>query len=164
MKSIIQLGCQIIFSARSLRSSLPLLLMVLACAMAGCGDGRPALFPARGRVEFTSGQPVRNASIEFVPRSGGPSPRARIDAQGRFELGTYASADGAPAGEYRVVVVQPLPPEIGRAASKLGEEHAQHASSVQVVSVKHSSVETTEIELQVEPDSDNEFEIVVEPQ
>ena len=164
MKLTTQLGCQIISSDSPLRFAIWWVLAGVFCLATGCGDGRPALFPASGTVEFTSGQPVRNASIEFVPTGGGPSPRARIDGDGKFKLGTFATADGAPVGEYYVIVVQPLPPEVGRIARQLGEEHAQHAASIEVVSVKHSSLETTEIQRSVEAGSDNQFKIVVEPQ
>lgn len=130
--------------------------------MLGCDSG-PAVYPASGVVRFENGQPVRNASIEFVPKAGGPSPRARIDAEGRFVLGTYASDDGAPPGAYLVIVIQPLPPSASGAARSLGEEHADHAGSAQAVSLRHASTETTGIEARVEATDSNEFELVVQP-
>lgn len=105
---------------------------------------------------------MRNASIEFVPKLPGPSPRGRIDAQGAFSLGTYQAGDGAPAGAYRVVVVQALPPEANARMGRLGEEHAAHAGSVWVVALKHASPETTSVTCTVEPLAKNEVAIVVE--
>lgn len=138
---------------------LTTLLAVLLC---GCSDGRPPLYPVSGTVAFESGDPVRNASIEFVPDSPAPSPRGRIDAQGRFSLGTYETNDGAPAGEYRVVVVQALPPGAAAKIHTLGEEHADHVGNIRVVAHKHSSPDTSEVTCTVEPIAKNEVELVVE--
>lgn len=129
---------------------------------AGCDDGRPPLYPVHGTVRFATGDPVRNAAIELVPDSASPSPRGRIDSEGSFRLGTYAADDGAPAGEYRVVVVQPVPPSAPAALAKLGAEHDAHRSAVRVVSLKHAAPDTTEVRCTVAPIAENELEIVVE--
>lgn len=104
--------------------------------------------------------------IELVPAEPGPSPRGRVDAMGRFVVGTYSNEDGAPAGDYRVVVMQPVSPGAARNISKLGEEHeehAAHAGKIQVVALKHASPKTTGITCTVEPVAKNELAIVVEP-
>lgn len=114
---------------------LGIFLLCLAgiATLSGCSDGRPALYPAQGTVVFSSGGPVRNATIEFVPNAAGPSPRGRIDAKGRFSLGTYETNDGAPAGETRVVAL------------------------------KHATADTSDIACTVEPNAKNEIAIVVDP-
>ena len=137
-------------------------VFVLLIVCAGCGDGRPPLFPVRGAVVFSSGEPVRQATIEFVPEAPGPSPRGKTDANGQFKLGTYESMDGAPAGEYRVVVVQVIPPRAVENVRKLGEEHAAHGGSIPVVSLKHASPETSDLSCTVKAVSDNEIKLVVE--
>lgn len=133
-----------------------------AVLVSGCSDGRPPLYPVSGTVLFETGTPVRNASIEFVPNQLGPSPRGRIDAEGRFSLGTYAAQDGAPAGDYRVVVVQALPPDTLRGMNNLGAEHAGHAGSVWVVALKHASPKTTGVTCTVEPIGENDVALVIE--
>jgi hypothetical protein len=137
--------------------------VVAACivTLVGCGDGRPALYPVKGVVRFESGDPVRNATIEFVPPSAGPSPRGRIDAEGGFVLGTYANGDGAPAGDYRVVVVQALAPEATKHLGNLGEAHTGHAGGVKVVALKHASPETSGVRSEVKASPMNDLEIVV---
>lgn len=128
----------------------------------GCGGGRPPLYPVSGVVEFDTGEPVRNASIEFVPSTAGPSPRSLVDAEGNFTLGTYASYDGAPAGEYRVVVAQVVVPDAAEHLGDLGQSHADHARGVKVVALKHASPDTSGVKVEVEPVAQNELTIVVE--
>lgn len=80
--------------------------MAAAGALAiGCGDSRPR-FAVAGRVVFTTGQPVTNATVKFVPEDGGPAPRAPVDGRGRFRLATYRGGYRVPAGSYRVAIVQ----------------------------------------------------------
>ncbi len=129
---------------------------------AGCGDGRPPLFPVHGQVVFSSGEPVREATIEFVPADASPSPRGKTDAEGRFTLGTYESEDGAPAGEYRVLVLHALPPRAAESVRKLGEEHADHGAQIPLVSLKYASPKTSELTCTVKPLSDNEVTLIVE--
>lgn len=137
------------------------LAITLAVLLAGCNDGRPTLYPVRGTVAFTNGEPVRNATIEFAPTAPGPSPRARVDAQGRFELSTYEPADGAPAGEYRVVVAQSLPPDTARTGAASRHEHLR-AGAFQMVALKHAAPETTGIVETVQAEVERHFSITVE--
>src|SRR6476620_7552505 len=79
--------------------------LVLATMICGC-SGRVRTFPASGTVRFQDGQPVRVGVIEFrCPDTGLPA-RAKLDDHGAFRLGTFAVADGAAAGQYRVIIVQ----------------------------------------------------------
>ncbi|MEQ8208978.1 MAG: carboxypeptidase-like regulatory domain-containing protein [Lacipirellulaceae bacterium] len=128
----------------------------------GCGDGRPALYPVHGTIAYRDGQPVRQASVEFIPESPGPSPRGKTDTEGKFKLGTYENADGAPAGDYRVVVIQVLPPRGAEHVRKLGEEHAAHGGRIDVVSLKHASPETSELSCTVEAKEQNDVKFVVD--
>lgn len=134
----------------------------LVATASGCADGRPALYPVSGTVAFPDGTPVRNASIEFTPTTQSPSPRGRVDAQGRFTLGTYESDDGAPAGTYRVVVTQPLPPNAAANVMELGDEHASHAGGIRVVALRHASPSTSGVTAEVAAADSNELAIVVE--
>ena len=80
-------------------------LLVTAAAVCGCSR-RVATYPVSGTVRFEDHQPVRVGVIEFRCPETGVTARAKLDDTGTFQLGTFALADGAPAGNYRVVVVQ----------------------------------------------------------
>jgi hypothetical protein len=97
-------------SLRGLRlGGLPRLLPLLLAAGLGCGggDGRRPVFPVRGQVLY-EGKPTPGAIVMFHPRADpdpdAPRPIARVNADGSFAPTTYASQDGAPAGEYAVTV------------------------------------------------------------
>ena len=143
------------------RTGLCALAVLATCA--GCGDGRPSLFPVHGAVVFSSGEPVRQATIELVPEGPSPSPRGKTDVDGRFTIGTYGPEDGAPAGEYRVVVLQVMPPRAAELIRKLGEEHAEHGGKIPVVSLKYSDPQTSNLAYVVKPNNDNQMQLVVEP-
>ena len=83
-----------------------LLLSALGCSDEGAMGRRVATHPTRGRV-LAGGKPVADALVVFQPTSDGggagvPRPTGRTDAEGKFTLHTYAGADGASAGSYRV--------------------------------------------------------------
>lgn len=124
------------------------LAMLLAAAAAllllGCSgdDGLPKkqCFPAKGKLLIKS-QPAAGAIVIFQPQSGAESaewwagyPRAHVGPDGSFELETYGEKDGAPAGEYVVLVTWPAASaeasgEEGSAVDKLQGKYADPASS-----------------------------------
>ncbi len=77
----------------------------------GChkSNSRP-VFPVRGQFVF-QGRPLAGAFVVFHPLDGSEpltvEPRAHTGQDGRFVLTTYATGDGAPAGEYAVTVQWP---------------------------------------------------------
>jgi hypothetical protein len=85
-----------------------LCLPVLSCGGDKYG-GRPP-YPTTGTV-LVNGEPAGGATVvlHHVDDWGARSivPQAVTDDQGRFTLSTYATDDGAPAGDYRVTVEWP---------------------------------------------------------
>jgi len=79
--------------------------LAAGCAKVGPPPGPPRLptVPAAGVVRHR-GQPLVKASLVFHREDGLASALAKTDESGGFTLGTYAAADGAPAGGYRVSV------------------------------------------------------------
>jgi hypothetical protein len=87
---------------------------LLALAAAGCGDGSPKPLPTHpvgGKVTL-DGRPLAGAEIWLVPTSEGVRdaaitirPYARSGPDGAFAVTSYLENDGAPAGEYAVMVV-----------------------------------------------------------
>jgi hypothetical protein len=80
-------------------------------SIAGCrGKDRLAVNPVRGQVVY-HGHGVPNATVIFHPLGEAAEqlqkmrPYAYADRDGRFELKTYVTGDGAPPGEYEVGII-----------------------------------------------------------
>jgi hypothetical protein len=81
-----------------------------ACTSQGTDRGKPVQ-PVRGKV-FVQKVPAAGVFVLFVPvnepaNPTEPRPRAEVKDDGSFTLSTYGDGDGAPAGEYIVVVTWP---------------------------------------------------------
>ena len=94
----------------------PWAFVVVVCAFvvsAGCGKKRPGelpVYPVKGQVTF-KGEPMPYAIVTFYP-TGQPfaqalKSRATADENGYYQLTTYELNDGAPEGEYGVVLYVP---------------------------------------------------------
>jgi hypothetical protein len=94
----------------------PLLIVVGLFLLTGaCGCARRDLYPVRGRVVFDQGGPIdplAGGLVIFEPLDPKMKVSARGDIQpdGSFRLSTFQQGDGAPLGEYRVLVSPPTPP------------------------------------------------------
>jgi hypothetical protein len=89
---------------------LPALFVLsgLACSSSSTPGDRKPVYPVRGQIFFDR-KPAAGAFLQFVPvsepaDSKDPLPHAYADSEGKFTLGTYAGEDGAPAGDYIVLV------------------------------------------------------------
>jgi hypothetical protein len=87
------------------------LLLSSVTLLTGCGRAKEpweTAYPVSGVVTY-KGKPVADAELSFFPED--PSypesvrPRAKSDAEGKFNVWTYEQGDGAPAGKYKVTVV-----------------------------------------------------------
>lgn len=87
-------------------TSTCLLLSALALA-AGCPastENQLPTYPVTGKVT-QGGAPVPGATVTFSPVTDGiPAAFGRTDASGVYALSTYGTADGAAAGDYKVMV------------------------------------------------------------
>src|SRR5215210_2553479 len=89
--------------ARSVVRLVPALAVLLFPA---CGGGGPKLHPVRGKVLYLE-QPAEGAIVVFQPANSGPDspmPSGTVGADGTFTLRTYPGGEGAPAGDYVVLV------------------------------------------------------------
>lgn len=136
-----------------------LLVCSLSIGCLGC-SGRVATYPASGTVRFDDGEPVRIGVIEFRCEENGLSARAKLDDTGSFSLGTFADADGAPAGTYKVIVAQyfNVPPH-----KHAHEEHdARHDHEPDArVAPKFSDYSTSPLRATISADAENKFHLQV---
>jgi hypothetical protein len=87
-------------------------VMLALCTLSGCGDnGRLPTRPVTGMVKLDD-KPLANAEIWLVPTTEEVKnakltirPYARSRPDGTFTVSSYLVDDGAPLGEYAVMVV-----------------------------------------------------------
>ncbi|WP_254507589.1 hypothetical protein [Anatilimnocola floriformis] len=143
-----------------MRSSLPFdlrcgFLVLSLLALAGCGGQRT--WPVNGTAKLKNGGDVgqlKGHTVSFEQTAPGPdgktsSATGEIDADGKFQLSTNATNDGAFPGKYRVAVTPPIGPVDGPKAAA-------------VIHPKHQQLGTSGIEITIEPKS-NAVVIELEP-
>jgi hypothetical protein len=86
-------------------------LFMLMATVIGCGGGekRVQTFKSSGKVVKSDGSPVPYALVVLHPVGGNsdaPRSRGTTDEQGIFQLSTYDTNDGAPAGQFSVTIEQ----------------------------------------------------------
>lgn len=141
-------------------------MMVMAgvvVGLTGCGgDSGPALVPVHGQVTL-DGKPLAGKTLKFVPDGTTPGQGAggTTDANGKYSLiaarpGAITDMVGAPAGAYRVVVVEPLFPMDLPVQSATASEAtvaiglpSEPKKTGQAVPSVYSTPETTTLKVQV---------------
>jgi hypothetical protein len=99
-------------------------------------EARKPVFPVKGQVFFKD-KPAFGAFVVFVPvnepaDAKDPRPHAEVDKDGNFVVGTYDAADGAPAGEYQLMMTWPggvLPDGREEPDDKFGGRYANPKTS-----------------------------------
>lgn len=84
------------------------LLAVLCClvAFSGCGPGRPATYPVKGKVVFENNEPCQLGTVEFRSLDHMVTARGIIEKDGSFMLTTWEPGDGAVAGTHQIIIQQ----------------------------------------------------------
>ncbi len=88
-------------------------LVFAALFLAGCGSSGSAnkltTYKVSGKLTL-GGTAVSGATVTFSPVEAGKPPAFGFtDAQGAFALTTYDFGDGAPEGEYKVMITKQAP-------------------------------------------------------
>ena len=129
--------------------------LLLLIFLVGCGPKQGVeCFPVSGTV-LLNNQPLPEATVVLHPASGVSEvqrPIGETDATGRFTLTTLQPADGAPAGEYQVTVVQRALVQKGEemvrdGANQLPPRYAQPATSGLKVTVAEGTNELPPLQL-----------------
>jgi hypothetical protein len=131
-------------------------LAVLSLGLASCGQNKDPrekkTFPVRGQV-FVNGQPATEARVMLVPPQNDdftPNPYGRVKDDGSFQLNTYRSNDGAPIGNYVVVVEWrkgKFPGSRERGPDLLGKRYANPRTSPFKVQIVEGSNELPAFQL-----------------
>jgi hypothetical protein len=87
------------------------LVLVGLLATAGCGDGKIRRYPINGSVNV-DGKPTAGVMVIFCPVGGSEElqkmrPFGITEADGKFQLTSVQRADGAPLGQYKVLMNWP---------------------------------------------------------
>ena len=150
---------------RRLSDNWWLLTTTCLSVIVGCNDGRIPTYPVVGTVLFENGDPVRFGVIEFLPVGDVPSARGKIDPEGSFSLTTFEGDDGAAAGKYRVIVIQPFIAPVGkllpRGPRTIRAEHAEHQTERNIVPERYSNPESSDLEVVVEARPDNVVQLTL---
>lgn len=154
-----------------------ILLGLVAVCFLGCGgdDGRKSTYGVTGVVKM-AGAPIPGATVMFAPTEGQPVASGITDDNGKYQLTTYETGDGAVAGAYNVLVI--------RAAEKKAEDkeldhdafsgdgdptssaHDAEDKSDEASSSlprKYADAETTDLLATVEAKSENVIDLTLEP-
>jgi hypothetical protein len=94
-----------------LRAATQLLTILSFFAASGCGEGNLAVYPVTGTVNVDS-KPADGAMVTFCPTDGSDEllklrPRGVTGPDGKYQLTTFDEGDGAPAGDYKVIIQWP---------------------------------------------------------
>lgn len=146
---------------------------LLVPLLGGCdSNDRLRVYPVRGRVVYQD-QGLADSTVVFHPADDSSEasaknlhPFAETDSDGRFELKTYITGDGAPAGEYEVIVIAPSrsgPAPVSREDPNALDEEAQATSGNRIsqsLRQKYADAKTSGITVTVKP-GENELKAFV---
>jgi len=122
-------------------------------AVVGCGSGSLDTSPVRGTVTLDGAPYTAGGTVVFEPQTAGKMATAEIQADGSYELSTYAANDGAVVGEHKVVVRAPV------MATDEATEGMPMKAPVSAIPKKYGSSASSELVFNVEPGKENTFPI-----
>jgi len=130
----------------SVRFVLVVLMCALAFAFASCSKSSVKLYPVHGQVLFKD-QPAEGAQVVFRPaqESGEgqnpPMAYGTVEKDGKFTLRTEPHGEGAPAGDYAVLITwyDTDPNDALKHVSKLPAKYADQLNPLIKVTVKEGN-------------------------
>ena len=128
------------------RASFVILAAAIAFSPISCAKKKDAgkpVYPVTGKV-VVNDEPAVGAFVVFVPVNEpaepvDPRPHAFVDQSGVFRLSTFGENDGAPAGDYLVIITWPGGPD--EPEDKLNGRYATPAAANLRVTVRQGPTE-----------------------
>ncbi|TWU27884.1 hypothetical protein Pla144_26610 [Bythopirellula polymerisocia] len=124
-----------------------------------CGKSHVATYPVRGDVVFKDGSTLeRGGRVVFQLVGSDPMITAKgyFESDGKFELTTYSKGDGAPAGEYEVMVVPTVPDDKGEMSER------EYLKAMNPIDIRFKNAKSSGLKFTVSPEtSPHEFRIEV---
>ena len=120
-------------------------MAIALVSLASCSGDGPKLHPVRGSVFFNE-KAAEGATVVFHLIGGestAPSPSGTVKADGTFSLRTHPHGEGAPEGDY-IVLITWYPPnarELDNPKNQLPNRYASHSESPLRATVKKGSNE-----------------------
>jgi hypothetical protein len=142
------------FAVARLRSDCGVLSLVSLALLVGCGQGdRIEVARVRGAVTLDGKPYLKGGSVFFQPKATGKMATGEIQADGTYELSTYAPGDGAAVGVNLVMIVPKVAP-VDELSEGAGAPPAQLSFPR-----KYEAVATSGLSCEVKAGQQNEFPI-----
>ena len=127
---------------------LALLVCAVGCRQKPTGATRIPTFPVQGRL-LIDGAPAAGAMVKFYSQQqSGRIATAIVREDGTFSASFYDNEDGAPAGEYKLLVVwMQTPPQGGLAQDCLGGRFLDPSKPVATITAMEGENRLDTIEL-----------------
>lgn len=134
------------------RSRILVSAALVSLLMGGCNRGPKQLpvFPVEGKVVF-QGQAPSGANLVLIPQGQDalnlPRPSAVVQPDGSFKIRTYADADGAPAGKYKVTLQWYKPVK----------QNGEFVVGKNLLPARYSDPQKSELEIEVAANTTNQI-------
>ena len=132
-----------------------LIAVCLLTASTGCQSEVDRVYPVSGKIIFSDGSPAQFGIIEFRSQSTDPIvARGKIEKDGSFRVRASGRQWGLTKGKHTGVIIQIVGNPRGR--PQLAHQHGHE------VDEKYRDYRTSDLRIEVTPDGDNHFELVVD--
>lgn len=133
----------------SILAILPLLLST------GCDSNPFRVYRVNGKVIFEDDSPAQFGIIEFRSDTDPPiTARGKINQDGTFRVRASGSSWGLTEGKHRAIIIQVV-------GNPRGQPKIAHHHGLEVAD-KYRTYDTSDIEIEIKPNNENDFNIVVE--
>ena len=127
----------------------------LLTASTGCQSEVDRVYPVSGKITFSDGSPAQFGIIEF--RSQSPDPviaRGKIEKDGSFRVRASGRQWGLTQGKHTGVIIQIV-------GNPRGQPKLVHKHGLEVAD-KYRDYKSSDLNIEVAPDGDNHFELIVD--